>query len=181
MANIWNKDAKMMEMLVQHYNLELRASNLYYNCATVAKAMGYDYVSIFFVNLGKDKQTSHMLRILDFFIKLDTELPVLPMSVPERIQNASIQEVVKQAMQMEMAIRKHVTDVCDYAMKINDFEVFQRMQWFVKDAIKDLHDIDDLATYANAPGATLLSIETAINRKNNHKEMPLYDSESDLD
>lgn len=181
MTNIWNKDTKIMEMVAQHYNLELRASNLYYNCATLSKALGYDYVCEFFLNLGKDKQVSHMPRILDFFISLDTEMPTLEISVPERIKNPTMVEIIKEAMQMEMAIRKHVTEICEYALKINDFEVFQRMQWFVKDAIKDLHDLDDLATYINAPGATLLSIETAAHRKNKKEEKPLYESESDLD
>lgn len=173
--SIWNKDPKMIELFVKHYNLELRASNLYFNCATIAKKLGYDNLSIFFVNLASDKQKSHMIRILDFFIKLDIEMPTLTISVPDRIQNQNVQEIVNQAMSMELTIRKHINEMCQYALEINDYESFQRLQWFVKDAIEDLSDVDDISTYVNSPNATLLSIETAVRRKNKNESVELYE------
>lgn len=173
--SIWNKDPKMVELFIKHYNLELRASNLYYNCATVVKKLGYDNLSKFFSTLAKDKQSAHMLRILDFFIRLDLEMLTLPISVPERIQNQTVQEVVNQALSMELTIRKHVSEMCEYAMQIRDFESFEALQWFVKDAIEDLSDVDDIATYVNSTNATLLSIENAVRRKNKSEDKPLYE------
>lgn len=173
--NIWKKHPQIIDMLNSHYNLELKASNLYFNMATVFKSLGYEQVCLFFVTLAKDKQKSHMARILDYFTNLDQQIYTTIDSIPEKIQSKNVVELINIALSMEIKIRENVKLICQECLKHSDFETFEFIQWFVKDAIKDLQDVDDIATYIKAPGASLLTIENAARRKNKSETNPLYE------
>ena len=182
MSNIWNKDRKMMELISKHYNLELMASNLYFNFATKSKKMGYDSISNFFIELARDKQEAHLLRILDFFVKLEEEMPILESSVPKSHNNVNtIQELLGITMDVEISIRNLIWEICEYANQIKDYESLQRMQWFVKDTIKDINDVNDILTIVNVPNTSLLAIETAVYARNKIKKGNLYSGSDDLD
>lgn len=169
-SNLWNKDEKIIKMLIKHYNLELKASNFYTHIGTIYKSMDFENVGKFYLELANDKVTSHLPRILDYFLNLDLEMPIGSESIPEAVTNKDVKHLTDLALKMELELRKHVGEICEYALNIKDYETFEMIQWFVKDAIKDLADINDIATFINAPNANLLTIENAAYRKNKHKD-----------
>ncbi len=175
MYSLWNKDEKIVKLLEEHYNLELKAANMYINIATLCKKKGYEYVASFFIDLSKDKHEAHLSRILEYFLSLDLELSINNQSIAETCKSENtISELVEKSINMELQIRSKISEICDLCLTIKDYETFERMQWFVKDALKDLQDVDDISTYVNSPDATLLSIETAVSKKLKHKEKKLY-------
>ena len=173
--SIWNKNPQMVKMLNRHYNLELKAANLYVNFASIAKGLGYEYLSRFFYTMSKDKIENHLSRILDYFLKLDLELTISPESIPPVLEVKTIQELAKTALNAESSIRNYIGQIANYALEIKDHETYQQIGWFVNDAIEDLGDIDDINTYINTPNANLLSIETAVRRKKKKEIEPLFD------
>lgn len=160
MSNIWNKEEKIMELVAKHYNIELKASNTYFHLATVAKNLGYDNVSSFFIKMGRDKQEAHMPRLIDYLMKLDHVLRIGTISVPEIINVNSIKDVMDLAVSTEAKVRESVKQVAEVAFLARDFETFEMLQWFVKDSIEDLEEVSDLATYVNAPNVNMINIES---------------------
>ncbi|MDE5553425.1 MAG: hypothetical protein K2I67_02650 [Malacoplasma sp.] len=162
---MWKKDKKIFELLNIHYNLELGASNAYKNFATTAKKWGYDYLSEFMSKMGNDKTEAHLPRIFEYFRLLDEEIKINQYSIPKQSEATNVKQLIEEMINIELQIRKHVNYIADYALQIKDYETFECLQWFIKDAIKDVHDISDVQTYVNAENATQLNIETAIHRK----------------
>lgn len=160
MSSIWNKDEKIMELVAKHYNIELKASNTYFYLATVAKKLGYDNVSCFFINMGTDKQDAHMPRLVDYLMKMDHVLRIGHISLPEVANINSIKDIMDLAIATESRVRESVRQVAEVAFLAKDFETFEMLQWFVKDSIEDLEEINDLATYVNAPNVNLINIES---------------------
>lgn len=167
---MWNKDKKIFELLNIHYNLELGASNAYKSFATTAKKWGYDYLSDFMSKMADDKTKAHLPRIFEYFRMLDEEIKVNQYSIPKQSEASNVKQLINEMINVELQIRKHVNYIADYALQIKDYESFEFLQWFIKDAIKDVHDIADVKTYIEAENATHLTIETAIHRKTKELE-----------
>ncbi len=161
---MWNKDKKMFELLNTHYNLEQAAANMYTGIATRAQKEGYDNTSKFFKKLSDDKIKAHLPRMYDYFNSVDELITINKYSVPKHLNDKDVKAMVKEALDNELQIRKHVTYIVEYALSIKDFETFEFLQWFVKDAIKDVKDIDDINTYFEL-GTSPLQIERAIGNK----------------
>ncbi len=172
MSNIWNKDDRIMELVVKHYNVELKASNTYSHLATVAKSLGYDNVANYLVNMATDKLTAHLPRLSGYLMQVDYVLKINQLSIPESfgILN-NIQDVLNAAVKTEQKVRESVSQVTEISLAAKDFETFERMQWFVRDSIEDLEEISDLATYASAANVNMINIESiALSRMNKEKK-----------
>lgn len=168
--SIFNKDARIMELVSKHYNVELCASNTYFHLATVSKELGYDNVAAFFIKMGTDKQTAHMTRLINYLMRVDSTLTINQISVPEIPSCKTIQEVLDVALKTESKVRESVKHATEIALVAKDFETFERMQWFVKDSINDLEEISDIWTYVHAPNVNLINIETIVASKMEEKE-----------
>lgn len=166
---MWNKDKKMFELLNIHYNLEQAAANMYTGIATRAQKEGYDNLSKFFAKLSHDKVSAHLTRIYDYFNSVDQIITINQYSIPKHTTDTDVKEMVKEALNNELQIRKHVTYLVEYALSIKDFESYEFLQWFVKDAIKDTKDVDDINTFFEL-GTSPLQIERAISNKLNKDE-----------
>ena len=152
---MWNKDEKMIELLNTHYNLELAAANMYIHFSTVANKLGYTYTSEFLKGMADDKIEAHLSRLFNYFTDLDLEIKINQNSLPR----------TKEMLSFELYLRKHINYIADYALSIKDYESFEFIQWFVKDAIKDVGDMDDVLTYIDTPNSSMLTIENSIRRK----------------
>lgn len=167
---MWNKDKKMFELLNIHYNLELGAANAYKSFSTTAKKLGYDYLSDFANKMSDDKISAHLTRLFAYFRSLDEEIKINQYSLPKNTDFNDVKSIVQEMVNIESQIRKHVNYIADYALQIKDYETFECLQWFIKDAIKDLEDINDVLTYVEASNATHLAIENAIRVKIGHMD-----------
>ncbi|MDE5952567.1 MAG: hypothetical protein K2J02_00325 [Malacoplasma sp.] len=172
MSNIWNKDERIMELVVKHYNVELKASNTYSYLATVAKSLGYDNVASYLVNMASDKLTAHLPRLSGYLMQVDYILKISQLSIPESFGFlTTIQDVLNAAVKTEQKVRESVAQVTEISLSAKDFETFERMQWFVRDSIEDLEEISDLATYASSPNVNMINIESiALSRMNKEKK-----------
>lgn len=162
---MWNKDEKLMELLNTHYNLELAAANMYNTFSALANKLGYTYTSKFLSNMAKDKIEAHLSRIFNYFIDLDLELKINNFSLPKASDAKTVHEMVKEMLNYELYLRKHVAYIADQALALKDYETFEFIQWFVRDAIKDVGDLDDVLTYIDTPNSNMLTVEGHIRRK----------------
>lgn len=162
---MWNKDEKIVELLNTHYNLELAAANMYIHYSSVANKLGYTYTSEFLKGVADDKIEAHLSRIYDYFTDLDLEIKVNQNSIPRSYDSKTVHDIFKEMLNYELYLRKHIHHIADYALSIKDYETFEFIQWFIRDAIKDVGDIDDVLTYVDTPNSSMLTIETSIRRK----------------
>lgn len=162
---MWNKDEKMIELLNTQYNLELAAANMYIHFSTVANKLGYTYTSEFLKGMADDKIEAHLSRLFNYFTDLDLEIKINQNSLPRTSESKTVHEMVKEMLSFELYLRKHINYIADYALSIKDYESFEFIQWFVKDAIKDVGDMDDVLTYIDTPNSSMLTIENSIRRK----------------
>ena len=172
MSNVWKKDERIMELVVKHYNVELKASNTYSHLATVAKKLGYDNVASFLLKMANDKLTAHLPRLIDYLMQVDHVLTVNQLSLGENYGlTNTIQGVLEAAVKVEEKVRESVAHVTEASLSSRDFETFERMQWFVRDSIEDLEEVSDLSTYANAANVNMINIESiAPARMNKEKK-----------
>ncbi|MCF0217849.1 MAG: hypothetical protein HUJ42_02270 [Malacoplasma sp.] len=168
--NIWKKDDRILDLVAKHYNVEQRAANTYFHLATLAKSIGYDYAAKFFYKMGIDKQEAHMTRLINYLMKFDYVLKSDSIIVSESVDFNDIASIFKFAVDTESKVRNSVYKVVDAAFAGKDFETFEAMQWFVRDSIEDLEEINDLATYASANNANMLDVENMILNKLKDKE-----------
>lgn len=159
---MWNKDKKLFELLNIHYNLEQAACNAYMNYSSKANIEGYVYTAKFFRKLANDKINAHLPRLFDFFSSLSQELVINQYSLPKQIEFKSIHDLVKETLNNELHIRKHINYISEYALSIKDLETFNELQWFIKDAIKDVNDVSDILNYFDAANSNMLSIESMV-------------------
>ena len=162
---MWDKDEKMIELINTHYNLELCSHNMYIELASRLHLMGHLYASEFLKKLAKDKIGPHMDRIYGYFTSLDLQITVNQHSLPkEAIDSYDISEIFKAVLDNEILLRKHVKYLVNFALSVKDYESFEFLQWFVKDAIKDINDVKDIIGYIEAGGDNKLSIEAMIRK-----------------
>lgn len=160
---MFDKDKKMIELLNLHYNKELAASNLYVNFATLANKASHPNVAKFMKKLADDKIDAHLSRIYKYFWKLGIELKVDQFSVPTNAYaTSSVEAMVKKMFDNEMDIRKNTLMIADYALAIKDYETFEFIQWFVKDAIKDISDVDSIVNLFKDNAKSSILIELAV-------------------
>lgn len=162
---MWNKDPKIIELLNNHYNFELAAANMYVHFSTIANKLGYTYTSEFLKSMADDKINAHLSRIYKYFTDLDLEIKINQNSIPKSSESKTVHEMVKEMLGYELYLRKHVNYIAEYALSIKDYESFEFIQWFIRDAIKDVGDMDDVLTYIDTPNSSMLTIENSIRRK----------------
>lgn len=166
---MWNKDKKLFELLNIHYNLEQAAANMYTGLATRAAKEGYNNTALFFKKMASDKINAHLSRMYDYFDRVDEIITINQYSLPKHTVESDVKAMVNEALEMELQIRKHINYIAEYALSKKDFETFEFLQWFVKDGITDVKDVDDIKTFFEL-GTSPLQIENAIFRKLNESE-----------
>lgn len=161
---MWNKEPKIMELINNHYNLELAAANMYTNFASRASKLGFKYTAQFFKKMASDKIEAHLTRIYDYLTSLEEEVKITQFSIPKENTKDSVKELVKEALEYEKYLRKHVHYVTEQILAAKDYESFEFIQWYIKDAIKDINDVNQVLSIFEAPSANCLSIENAVRK-----------------
>ncbi|KEZ22528.1 ferritin-like domain-containing protein [Ureaplasma diversum] len=154
------KSNKINDALNQHYKLNVELGLVYAHYAHVADdEFDMPYLGKFIQHLSEDKLGVHKEYISDYFkrngMKLKTDVSVAVKSIPSDAK-ALIQEVYAR----ENEVRDHVKAIAKLALAEDDYESFYFIQWYVRDGLKDLTEVDDVVKLFNSSNDKLIIEET---------------------
>lgn len=155
------KSNKINDALNQHYRLNIELGVIYAHYAHVADdEFDMPYLGKFIQHLSEDKLGVHKEYISDYFkrngMKLKTELSVSIDLLPKD-PKALILDVYNH----ENKVRDHVKDIAKLSLAENDYETFYFLQWYIRDGLKDLTEVDDVVKLFDSSNDKL-QIEKAI-------------------
>lgn len=168
---MWDKNPKIMELVNIHYNIELSSFSLYTELASRLKKIGYTYAAEFVTQLANDKANPHMTKIHNFLTNFDEEIVINEHSLPKKYETSNALDILNVVLKNELYLRKHTHYVTKTALSNYDFETFEFMQWFVKDAIKDINDVKDIIDILEHSNSNPNTAESMIRKwLKDHKE-----------
>lgn len=155
------KSNKINDALNQHYKLNIELGLIYAHYAHVADdEFDMPYLGKFIQHLSEDKLGVHKEYIADYFrrngMKLKTDVSVSVQSIP-----TDAKALIKEVYSRENEVRDHVKSIAKLALAENDYESFYFIQWYVRDGLKDLTEVDDVVKFF-ANSNDKLQIEKAI-------------------
>lgn len=147
------KDKKIINKLINLYNLELDAHNHYMCYASILDKIGVNNIAKFVKKLASDKTEAHITRIYDYLVffrePLEINLSNVKTNILETVnKEKSIRNnvflILSEVLKNELKNREHVNELADFALNSKDYETFEFIQWFVKDYVKDIREIERL-------------------------------------
>ncbi|MGL5640089.1 MAG: ferritin-like domain-containing protein [Mycoplasmoidaceae bacterium] len=147
------KDKKIIDKLINLYNVELDAHNHYMYYASILDKIGVDNISKFVKNLANDKTQAHITRTYDFLVffkeTLEINLTKIKTDIFEIVnKEKSIRKnvifILNEVLKNEIKNREIVHELAEFALNNKDYETFEFIQWFIKDYVKDISEIEKL-------------------------------------
>ncbi|MGL5246298.1 MAG: ferritin-like domain-containing protein [Mycoplasmoidaceae bacterium] len=147
------KDKKIIDKLINLYNVELDAHNHYMYYASILDKLRVDNVAKFVKNLANDKTEAHITRTYDFLIffkeTLEINLTKIKTDILQTInKEKSIRKnvifILNEILKNELKNREIVNELAEFALNNKDYETFEFIQWFIKDYVKDISELEKL-------------------------------------
>ncbi|MGL4617262.1 MAG: ferritin-like domain-containing protein [Mycoplasmoidaceae bacterium] len=152
------KDKKIIDKLNNLYNVELDAHNNYMYYASIIDKLGVDNIAKFVKKLANDKTEAHITRIYDFLVffkeTLEINLTKIKTDILQNInKEKSIRKnvifIMSEILKKELKNREVVNELAEFALNNKDYETFEFIQWFIKDYVKDISELEKLIDLLN--------------------------------
>lgn len=147
------KDKKIIDKLINLYNIELDSHNHYMYYASILDKIGVNNIADFVKKLANDKTQAHITRTYDFLIffkeSLEINLTKIKTDISKTIdKEKSIRKnvilILNEILKNELKNREYVNELAEFALNSKDYETFEFIQWFVKDYVKDIKELEKL-------------------------------------
>lgn len=149
--NYINKE--VVNMINDLYVHETFSYQLYCYYSLIAKKMGFEKVSEYMYTLAKDKITAHTTRTFDFLLSIkecpnpfvkftSTKSLILDENQLKKDDLKSLIETLLESMLTnELDLRNKVLEIANKSLSCKEYEVFEYIQWFVKDSLVDIGEL----------------------------------------
>jgi len=119
----------IVKKLNQQIAAEMYASNLYLQMAAWCESQGLAGAAAFF-RKHVPEELMHRDKFVDYLIECDEDVIIAAVEAPPT-KFKSLVEVIDAAYEHEQKITGMINDIADLALKNNDFNTFNMLQFFI--------------------------------------------------
>ncbi|MCV3753859.1 ferritin-like domain-containing protein [Ureaplasma zalophigenitalium] len=136
------KTKEVINVLNKHYNVNFKLGLEYAQLAyLVDSKFKMPHAGEFLKNLSVDKTGIHKDKMLAYFINADIPLASDISFKANDAEYKTVLDVFQAVLKNEEAVRVELQEAAGVALKANDYESFEFLQWFIKDGVKDSSEV----------------------------------------
>ncbi len=162
------KEKNIVKLLNKLYSIELESYSLYMVFASNLDVIGLKNISSFLKDLAEDKIGPHNKRVFNYLNAFNEIIQIENNLIKKDLYKIDLKKnpkeiainILEKTLTNELNTRKFIFEIADKSLSSKDFETFEFIQWFIKDYIKDIHEIDDLLFKLKDKDSSIFDIDT---------------------
>lgn len=155
---------RMEKELNEQLGRELAASNQYLNISGYFDREALPELAAFFARQS-DEERGHALRFFRYLLDAGGQVRVPTIPAPPA-SFASAEAAVRQALEWELEVTRHVHRLVDLAREERDHGTEEFLRWFVEEQVEEVKTMDELLGIVRRAGPDgLLHVEEYLARR----------------
>lgn len=165
--------AAMNQKLNEQIAKEFAASHQYLAMACDFDDKGLKILSRFFARQC-DEEREHALKLLNYVLEVGGTVELQGVEKPQAKYD-SVEQIVKMAVEGEIAITRSIHDIVALAESEKDYASRSFLGWFVDEQVEEVASMRDLLQLVQLANGDMLQVEARVRHQmvdeaRNHKE-----------
>jgi len=154
----------MNEAISAQIGREFAASLEYVSIASYFASEGLAELTKHFYRQA-DEERDHAMRFVRYVVDAGGQVAIPVIPAPRRTF-ASAEEAVKNSLEWEVTVTKHINALVDLAIRESDHTTQNVLQWFVTEQLEEVSSMETLLSVVRRAGESgLLTVEAILARK----------------
>jgi ferritin len=155
---------KMNVAINEQIGREFAASLEYVSIASYFASEGLDVLAKRFYRQAEEER-DHAMRFVNYIVDAGGKVAI-PATPAPKSMFASAEEAVKNSLEWEVTVTKHIHALVDLAIRETDHTTQNFLQWFVTEQLEEVSSMERLLSIIRRAGeGALLTVEAILGRE----------------